>query len=138
MFCVFICHILERKIVIIITRKNFANYERKALTKNGNEYRPSRFGMCAGMLAGTLVSGKILTSNSFAKEAESCAKKIWATKSLKNCLKGVCKTAGFGIKASAIAAATIIAGALLGNTLFDAPMNQELRDQADGEAIRKK
>lgn len=89
------------------------------------------------MLAGTIASAKILQSKPIARRAEDCAKKIWATKNLKNTLEGVCKLSGFGIQALIMTTPIIILGAFLGNALFDAPINQEFRDQADGEAVRK-
>ncbi len=117
----------------------FQQLNKPTLTKNGNEYKPSRIGSLAGTLAAGTATLKAIEKDSFgvmskgANILEESLKAKGLAGNLKAFGKSFAWTAGIGL---AIGAITTL-GALLGNTLIDAPINQELRDQADGEAARR-
>jgi len=106
------------------------------LTKNGNEYTPVRTGAAAGTIAGALGAYKLYT-DVFLKVNSGLIDNIKNAKGFKENFKSIGKASGFALLSAAVLTGTIKLGKLLGNTLFDAPKNQELRDQADGREVLK-
>lgn len=110
------------------------NQNKPSLTKNGNPYKPCRFGAITGALLSSVALVKSNAGDSFIKTGSKLLEESMKAKSFKDYLKVCGKNACFGAVAGLVAATVSIFGCLLGNALLDAPMNKELRDQADGEA----
>lgn len=106
------------------------------LTKNGNEYSPVRTGAAAGTIAGALGAYKLYT-DVFKQVNSKLISDVKKAEGFKAGFKSIGKEAGFVLFAGAVSAGIVKLGKLLGNTLFDAAKNQELRDRADGREVLK-
>jgi len=114
------------------------NYNKQPLTREGNAYKPVRLGLYTGLAAGGLTAFKVANSNKFSKTTRKLFNDAFEAKGFKQIVKSNAKlAAGMTIISAMIAGITTLGG-LLGNSLIDAPINNELRDQADGEAARKR
>lgn len=104
-----------------------------ALTRNGNPYRPSRLGMTAGAAMGAVGAIKVISQDKRLGNLVTTAAQDIASKNAKGIFKGLGK-AGLALLAVGTTISALVGlGSLVGN-LIDAPMNKELKEQADGEA----
>ena len=109
-----------------------------SLTREGHVYRPVRTGTLAGGLLGAAGAFEIIAGDTFIKAAnKKYFNEAVKAQGFTNSLKAIGKSAGSAALTAAAAFGAVALGSLLGNTLFDAPKNQELRDQADGIAAAR-
>jgi hypothetical protein len=122
-----------------ITPKFQPKQQTPALTKNGNEYKPMRFGLMGGTIAGAAITAKVLEKDTFGaiSKGTDLFKQTLEAKGIKDNLKAFSKYTGHCAAMGLAIASAVGLGAIIGNNLIDAPINQEKRDQADGEAVRK-
>ena len=123
----------------ISPNSKFQQLNKPALTRNGNEYKPSRIGSIAGTLAAGAATIKAIEKDSFGviSKGANILEESLKAKGLSGNLKAFGKSFAWATAVGLAIGAITALGALIGNTLIDAPINQELRDQADGEAARR-